>query len=77
MAKYLKISGDKVEKALYDEMQERELKSGRSRVHTSREETAAIDWSRAGGEGNKVPRKKSSLKKSIGKRNHSHKFYRK
>jgi hypothetical protein len=64
MAKYSKKAGDKVEKAMH-EMKEGKLKSGRSgKKVTSRKQAIAIGLSEAREEGAKVPRKKTTRKKS-------------
>jgi hypothetical protein len=60
MAKYSKLAGEKVEKALHEE-KEGSLKSGRSgkRV-TSRKQAIAIGLSEAREQGAKVPQKKNA-----------------
>jgi len=64
MAKYGKKASDKVEKAMH-ERKEGTLKSGRSgKKVTSKKQAIAIGLSEARKEGGKVPRKKSSSKKS-------------
>jgi hypothetical protein len=64
MAKYSKKSQDKVEKVM-DEMKHGQLKSGRSgKAVTSRKQAIAIGLSEARKEGDKVPPKKGSAKKS-------------
>ena len=64
MAKYSKKASEKVEKAMH-EKKRGQLKSGRSgkRV-TSRKQAIAIGLSEAREAGAKVPKKKSSRKKS-------------
>ncbi|ATL46052.1 hypothetical protein COR50_02115 [Chitinophaga caeni] len=63
MAKYSKKSQEKVGKALH-EMKEGELKSGSGKKVTSRKQAIAIGLSEAREEGDKVPKKSSSKKKS-------------
>ena len=64
MAKYGKKASEKVEKAMH-ERKEGTLKSGRSKKKvTSKKQAIAIGLSEARKAGGKVPRKKSSSKKS-------------
>jgi hypothetical protein len=64
MAKYGKKAGEKVEKTMR-ERKKGTLKSGRSgKKVTSKKQAIAIGLSQARKEGTKVPRKKSSSKKS-------------
>jgi hypothetical protein len=64
MAKYGKKASEKVEKAMH-ERKEGTLKSGRSgKKVTSKKQAIAIGLSQARKAGGKVPRKKSSSKKS-------------
>jgi hypothetical protein len=68
MAKYGKKAGEKVEKAMH-ERKEGTLKSGKSgKKVTSKKQAIAIGLSEARKEGGKVPRKKSSKKKSSSKK---------
>jgi hypothetical protein len=71
MAKYGKKSQDKVEKAMH-EMKRGELKSGKSgKTVKSRKQAIAIGLSEARQAGGKVPKKKSSSRKSPGKKSSS------
>jgi Family of unknown function (DUF6496) len=71
MAKYSKKAGDKVERALH-EKKKGTLKSGRSgKKVTSRKQAIAIGLSEARKEGAKVPKKKSSPRKSAGSKKKS------
>ncbi len=64
MAKYSKKSGEEVKKAVHKE-KKRTLKSGKSgKKVTSRKQAVAIGLSKARKKGAKVPKKKSSRKKS-------------
>jgi hypothetical protein len=64
MAKYSKKSQDKVERSMR-EMKEGKLKSGRSgKKVTNPKQAIAIGLSEARKEGDKVPKKASSAKKS-------------
>jgi len=64
MAKYSKKASEKVEKAMH-EKKRGQLKSGRSgKKVTSRKQAIAIGLSEAREAGAKVPKKKSSRKKS-------------
>ena len=63
MAKYSKLTQEKVEKAMH-ERKKGTLRSGRSRKKvTSRKQAIAIGLSEAREAGAKVPKKKSSSKK--------------
>jgi hypothetical protein len=57
MAKYGKLAGEKVEKAMH-EMKEGKLKSGSGKKVTSKKQAIAIGLSEARKEGGKVPKKK-------------------
>jgi hypothetical protein len=63
MAKYGKKAQKKVKKAMH-ERKEGTLKSGSGKKVTSKKQAIAIGLSEARKEGGKVPRKKSSKKKS-------------
>jgi hypothetical protein len=63
MAKYGKKASDKVEKAMH-ERKEGTLKSGSGKKVTSKKQAIAIGLSEARKAGGKVPRKKSSAKKT-------------
>ncbi|HEX9149940.1 MAG TPA: DUF6496 domain-containing protein [Thermoanaerobaculia bacterium] len=68
MARYGKKASEKVEKAMH-ERKRGTLKSGRSgKKVTSRKQAIAIGLSEARREGGKVPRKKSSSKRSSSKK---------
>lgn len=68
MARYGKKASQKVEKAMH-ERKRGTLKSGRSgKKVTSRKQAIAIGLSEARREGGKVPRKKSSSRKSSSKK---------
>ena len=68
MAKYSKLAGEKVEKALH-EMHEGKLKSGNSNKKvTSKKQAIAIGLSEARSEGAKVPKKTSAKKKAVAKK---------
>jgi len=68
MARYGKKASEKVEKAMH-ERKKGTLKSGRSgKKVTSKKQAIAIGLSQARKEGGKVPRKKSSSKKSSAKK---------
>ena len=62
MAKYGKLAGEKVEKAMH-EMKEGKLKSGSGKKVTTKEQAIAIGLSEARKEGGKVPDQKDSVKK--------------
>lgn len=66
MAKYSKESQHKVEKSM-KEMKEGKLKSGSGKKVTNPKQAIAIGLSEAREEGEKVPKKKSSPKKSAKK----------
>lgn len=57
MAKYGKLAGEKVEKAMH-EMKEGKLKTGSGKKVTSKKQAIAIGLSEARKEGGKVPKKK-------------------
>jgi len=63
MAKYSKKAQDKVEKAMH-ERKHGELKTGSGKKVTSKKQAIAIGLSEARKEGAKVPKKKTSSKKS-------------
>jgi len=63
MAKYGKKAQQKVKKAMH-ERKEGTLKSGSGKKVTSKKQAIAIGLSEARKEGGKVPKKKSSKKKS-------------
>ena len=67
MAKYGKKASKKVEKAMH-ERKKGTLKSGSGKKVTSKKQAIAIGLSQARKEGAKVPRKKSSSKKSSKKK---------
>ena len=67
MAKYGKKASKKVEKAMH-ERKKGTLKSGSGKKVTSKKQAIAIGLSQAREEGAKVPRKKSSSKKSAKKK---------
>ena len=66
MAKYGKKAQKKVKKAMH-ERKEGTLKSGSGKKVTSKKQAIAIGLSEARKEGGKVPKKKSSKKKSAKK----------
>jgi hypothetical protein len=67
MAQYGKKAHDKVEKTMH-ERKTGELRSGSGQKVTSRKQAIAIGLSEARKEGGKVPSKKSSSRKSSGRK---------
>lgn len=70
MAKYSKLAGEKVEKAMH-EMHEGRLKSGNGKKVTSRKQAIAIGLSEAREEGAKVPKKAASKTKAASSKKNS------